>query len=498
MKYLLALFILAFSLVSCHKDLIDETTTTEVSDPEILDNRFVTGKVVDPQGNAISEVTIEVIQEGMVIGTIESENDGTYSTEGVVINSQIPVLLQYAKPDFRNKFREFDLATAVSVEKNITLAGDEKNAEFEEGVLSTPIDSGLVKIYGYALYADGTPASGVQCMSVWEFEQLGGVYIFRKSALDVTDQDGYWEMYVAPEMVINFRAIHGIGFIGFLGTPCFLNFTPDLPLSQAPLSNFSTPFVELGSFSEETEVFLNEDNQLEYKRTMVSGKAKRCDGSPIQAGNLIVEMGSKIFTLILPTTRIEIKNYPFGPNGEFELNIESCDNGSISDWGVSVSAVDTLINWDGKATFEYEEIIDAGDVSLCYDQNYYPGQFEFILDQDTIMVTENFTDLPFSGEGSLFTEAILTDGDFQTSIYISLFNLMEGQNNLTRLEMREAKWNNGFWEVTNTPFNESPAMDAFAHITEIDGNWVSGYLEGQVMTTSGQKNISGNFKVYNK
>lgn len=499
MKYLILILVLALGLVACHKDIIDETTTIDVSGPEIVENRFVAGKVVDPQGNALSEVMIEVIQEGTVVGTIESEQDGNYSTEGIAINIQVPVIIQYAKPDFRNKFREFDLSNAASVEKNITLAGDEKSTDFQEGVLSTPIDSGLVKIFGYARFADGTPASGVQCMSVWEYEQLGGIYVFRKSALDVTDDDGYWEMHVAPDMTINLRAIHGIGFIGFIGSPCFLDFTPELQLAEAPLGDFTPPFVELGSFSEDTQVYLKEDNQLEYKRTTVSGKAKRCDGTPIQAGNLTVDLGSKIFTLVLPASKLVIKDYPFGPDGEFEVNIEACDNGNIDEWGVSVSAIDTLINWDGNATFDFEETIGAGTINLCYDQNFYPGEFEFILDQDTIMVTDNFTDNPISREGRLFAGAIQTDGDFQTSLYLSLFNFMEGQNNLTRLEMREAEWRNGYWEVVDTPFNEeSPAPDALAYVTDIDGKWVTGTVEGQVNTASGKKDIEINFRIYDK
>ncbi len=496
--YLLLLVATTLIFQSCHEDTILTSIDEELENPTVVDGFFITGTITDMFGNPLRDTEVAIYQDGILIGTTYSDDEGSYTTASLDINPTLETILKYEKSDFQEKFRSFSFDQEEEIVKNVTLASEEVNASISESTLSTPLDTSLVLIYGYTRFSNGDPVAGVQCRSVWEFIELtSNFFIFQGTSADISDDDGYWEMYVPKDMSVFFQALFGFGDFG---STCRFDFAPVLPLAPNSLGQLGLPYIDLGQFQGDTEVITNPNVDLDLRNVTVSGKIERCDGSPIEAGSLTISLGQLFFEdLILPSETVKFEDYPFGPNGEFEVSLATCEN-TNTEWGVSVSAHDTIINWNAYQSYNYEEELDIGALNLCWDRNDYPGFIEVIIDQDTIITDNNYNDNVTSGIGTLLTGADKQEGEVRTSFFIAMEDIQVGENILTRLEMWHSQQEDseGPFTVFDKPFNERPAMDAFAEITSIEDQWVEGYVDGKVNTTTGQKDIKVNFRIYDK
>jgi len=477
----------------CHKDVINESTKEETINPINLNYQYIEGQVTDDLGNPINSAVIEVLQDHELIGTTVSESNGSYSTRNIIVKPNRPIVLKYAKDQYEFKYREFENYEEDIIKKNVTLAN---TAEIQSlsNEKSSPLDTSLVKIYGYAAYANGNPASGVSCRAIWDYQDIiTGVINVIEHSDDLTDIDGYWEMYVAKDTMINLRAFDwGNEIISF----CQFDFNPDYPNSNNSLGDFSFPYVDIGSYSEDTEVELNQEVEWITKRSTVSGRISLCDGSPIEAGNLKIHLGRKTDDFVFSLKIIEYKDYQFGSNGEFEVTIETCDQDNMApeDWGVGVFAHDTIANWSGIQAFDFEPILNAGETLLCWDQNDYPGELTVNFEGETY-VNSNFVDDARSGQQELRTGATVDFGDQKISFYIAADTDTNGAFRLVWLKMWILEFNDPYWTVVEYPFEEEPPEDAIISITEVDGNWLEGTING---TVADGKPIFMEFRVYNK
>jgi len=52
--------------------------------------------------------------------------------------------------------------------------------------------------------------------------------------------------------------------------------------------------------------------------------------------------------------------------------------------------------------------------------------------------------------------------------------------------------------ITEVIIDEENPVNLKTIITDIDGNWVTGRIEGTINTSSGEQDLSGKFKIYDK
>ncbi len=489
-------FILLFALISvgCHDDIIDGTTTTEQGEFEPDDLGFVTGKVTDAYSNGLSEVEVELYQDGELLGSVMTSSAGDYSTQAIEINRTKPFVLKYLKTAFQDKFRALEIDSGISIEKNVTLGGIEDLIQ-DDTVLGSPLDSNLVKLYGHARLSDGTPVAGVSCRAIWDYEVFApGFFGFTQASVDITDIDGYWEIYVARDSVIVFNARYNLN-PGTLNN-CSYSFNP---VTGQPNNDFgSLNYVNIGPFDSDTAVILDEDVELNLIRSTISGIATHCDGTPAVAGHLTARLGPVLGPLLLGFGRTELENYSFGSNGEYEITVETCRDPQVEQWGIQVSIQDTVAYWSGETpVLEYSEMADAGQANLCWDDNEYYGTLGLTLGQADFTF-DNYYDNSSSGSGYLRTGATIAEGDHRTSCYIGVDDIQLGKNDLLWVRLRKGRVEGNINTTYETTIDVENPTNTHMYVESIDGNWVNGYIEGSIETISGVQDIYADFRIYDK
>ena len=495
-KYILILFATLF-LASCGEDIIEQSETTEVIKTDV--DSYVTGKVTDVNGNPIADVQIQLIQNREIIGEITSDSDGSYSTLGEIVDLSEDLILAYTKESYSQKFRTYDdLSSNDVIEKDVTMGQfDSSSTDSLYNLLFGPLDSTFVKIYGYAKYADGSPAEGVSSRAVWDFTDFGGLTLIRQFGDDYSDSDGYWEIYVAKDKEVFLQSLLTIGEDGLIFGVCQFNMNPDFP----PTSNaLGDRFVDLGSLSEDTEIFLSEEHQVSYISSTISGIALDCNGSPITAGNVAALFAfGTVENPAIPVAVTSLDDYTFGPNGEFEITLTTCEK----DFGFGLIAeviiTDTISNFSGRKAALLEENIDMGSVQLCENLNDFPDEMTLNFDSETIAFDSGDDNIS-SGQGTFWTGFSFVENDILTSFFLGMEDFSLGNNDVAWLRMwkSEQENNEGPWTVFDKPFDEEPPQNVIATITDITDNWVTGSLSGTVETDTGPKPISANFRIYDK
>ncbi len=504
MKKYFVFFIALMLFSSCQEDIIESQVNEEISDPIVVDNTSLSGRVLDTNGDVIADAAVELYQDGESIGQVFSDSQGEYNTSSITVDPFKSVVVKYQKEEYLEKYRSLTIEPEQSIKKDVILGTESlaDGVDAEESALSNALDTNLIKIYGYARFANGDPAVGAECRAIWDFESPIPNFVFiTRLARDYTDQDGYFELYVPKDSVLYFRSKTALNDNTF--NACEFYFNPDNPVADNILGEVWN-HVDLGIITEDTMLELDDTNVINSIMTTVSGVAKYCDGSPVTQANI----GGAILALsIIPVEGLSIKDYQFGADGSFQFDIigECIDNRymDLNSLDVIVAITDTVIGFTGDATIPFDEIANVGEVLLCTDQNDYDDEFELDFDGNVIDFEQGW-DYSNSGVGNLRTEFSDTENDIKTIVKFTIEDVKLGENPVSYIQMRKGQVDGNTTRIIETTFEEEPASGLVANVTSIEplagraGSWVTGELNGQVLTSRGMKNLSATFRIFDK
>lgn len=484
-------------MISCHKDKIINETTIDRDPPVSIGPVEIEGKVQNIDGVKLSNVLINAFQDGQLRGFVRSDNNGYYTTKFISLDPLIPITLEYVYDKLSIKYRRLlvkpnEKTTVNSVLGNIP----QDSVTLDEGGLSSPSDTNLIKIWGFTKLADGTPVRGVQCNAVWDFFRTpNGRLLGRKSIQDYSGEDGYFELLVPKNKTIYFNTFY-LKYPNAIFGQCNINFQYIQPNELADWQ-----YNNIGNFTSDTRIILRDDIELDLITANIKGKAIRCDGTPAFKGSLYVTLGQILGPspnhLILGPS-ITDSNYFFGPNGEFEIYIEACKTAGL-EYGVFIRIYEDDFEGQLKTT-DLNQIGNLPPISLCTDWSDKPDDFSMSLGSDPVKIYQKGGDNATSGINDLFTSFSNTIGDEEETVYFAVKNISVGINSVERLEMwksRRVPHLPNVWEVYEKPFIAKPE-DLLLTIEKIEIPYVFGTIEGSVNTISGVKHISINFKIYNK
>jgi len=496
MKYIYTLLSVILIFSACNKDSVLINKKVDISPPEVIDGAVVKGMISSNSGEILEGVSIEIYQNDQKIGKVYSDDKGNYSTQSVTIKPDSPVTLKYDKENFEKKYRRYDFEENIIQKKDLIMGikSDSSNVNKEEFDLVNPTDTNLIKLYGYAKLADGTPVAGVNCSAVWKYHISGGKYSalwVRKHISDFTDEDGYFEVLVPKREIVHFIA-YKTRYPGRLIGSCGVSFSDENPTGK--LSDWH--YMEIGSFTEDFEVDLRNDIVFETLRTTVIGKVVRCDGTPVMIGDLRVSL---IYDSWFTLTSEVIKNYSFGQNGEFEVYLETCPfPNKTENYYVKVSVIDSSVNFSGFEQVDFNENIDFGEVKLCVDNRDFPDEFELTIESVTRIYPEG-GDYTQSGLDKLQTGFYYKDGNYREDVYLATDIVELGVVPIRRFKMCKGikRDNENVVDIYETTFDAKPE-DVTMTITKIEDHYVYGNIVGNVETPRGRKPVSATFKIYNK
>ena len=490
------LLLLLLTLGSCHKDSIYSEMDEEVSPPILVEATYIVGEVKNTNGQAIAGAHISVYQNEKKIGELFSDQNGKYSTANLPIDPSYEVTLEFQKEAYDTKYRRIVAMPKDKVEINATMGIKQApdGSEYKSEVLLNPSDTNYVKLWGYAKLQDGTPIKGVYCTVVWKYTIIGDKYFwFQGSARDYSDENGYFELLVPKDSTMHFRTSY-TRYPKNILAQCPVQFQNlDHPSAGLPPTY---GFNDLGKLYADTEVVLRNDIVFETIGTRVIGIASRCDGSPVQHGIIngyLMHMG------LFPVAINFDSNYVFGPNGEFELLLETCNNDQYTNLAVNIIIEDTDAKFKGRITnTNFQAQMDVGSFTLCEDLKDYPDKFEVKLGDDPLRVYEVGGDSPSSGVNNLVIGFNKNDGTYGEDIFLLVDNIDLGVIPIKRLELwKDKKIGDKLWEVYETTFDAKPE-DVVLTITKMEGKYVYGNVNGVVNTPQGPKELMIDFEIYNK
>jgi hypothetical protein len=495
MKYYLLPIILFTLFLSCHKDSIEYEVKEEISAPEVIEYPVYSGKLLSENGEVITDVKIDVFQDDKKMGTIYTDEEGFYSTHEIQIQVDKEVTFRYIKESYSEKYRRYENDKVINIEKELILG---PTASEDDGVMpmENPSDTNFIRLYGYVLLKDGTPVSGARCHAVWAYWKLGQNGLWCKaSVMDYSDSDGYFELLVPKSKVIHLEI--------------FKSRYPD----QYPQCNtwFLAPsgelekwhYKEVGSFEEDTYIELIDNIEFNTINSHASGKALRCDGQPVHYGSIRFGIIANE-RFYLATNYVE--EYYFGPNGEYDISIETCEIENFDLDSVWILIEDYDVNFQSdRIKKKYEEEVQFEDLKLCIDNNDYPDVFHLELGTSQIIDFEYGGDYGSSDQSSInagfHRKTTYSNGEiYKISLYLEIDSLDLGELPIKKLKMFYSKSEVGsnIYEVYETAFDLSYPDEVICTISKIEGSYVFGMLKGEVETPQGIKQLTANFEIYNK
>lgn len=495
MRLYIVILLCTFTIISCHDDNIQEVITEETSDPINSASAFITGTTNTIDGSLLANVQVEVYQDEELRGSTQSDLNGIYSTATIALDPEKKVTISYFKEEFDTKFRRFELIEGQEIEKNVSLGRSMEvdSLIIDPSDLNSSLDTNNIILSGYAILANGIPVEGVLCRAIWDYTITGGHHFtITGSSQDYTDSDGYYEVSVPKNEGIRFNAFH-TRYPEVSSNRCTVNFTPDFEIAPDPLSQ-SQSMIYYDGFQADTEIVLRENVVFETLKIAISGKVLSCDGAPLQSGSIRLTVNQILSNFIVGTT---IDEYDFGPNGEFEINLETCDFEGDNDLHVYVYVENEDGLSSGEKEFDFSENADIGDVQLCYDLTIYPAELDLTYN-NTNVVFEGGSDWVPSGFNTLKTGFTLAEGDHRTSCYWAAENIELGQNPLLWFKLRKGIANGNITETYETTIDEDEPQDLIMNITEIDGNWKEGTITGTVNSIYGIIPVNASFRIWDK
>ena len=495
LQYLLILTI----FFGCTKDKI----VTEVDDknepPTEVGIVKISGTIKNTNGIIVPNVKISVHQNGKKIGEILSDFRGNYSTESLPINPNLDVTLEYQKQGSNVIYKRFDGDNKLIKIYNPLLGSEKSDSSLTNAnyALVNPSDTNLVKIWGYTKLANGTPVRGVECTAAWELKNYSNRLLWPKAASFMSsDEQGYFELLVPKNKKIYFKTFY-LKYPDSWNGQCAIEFQHILPNVYDQWS-----FNDLGEFQNDTQINLRTDINIDLITLTVRGKALRCDGSPVQNGQLngfiMIPFGPPGY--FIPVNNIIDSNYTFGPNGEFEFYIEACrEQGKV----YGLAAIVKENNFEGRVSVDNLNNPDnIGVANLCDDYNDYPDDFTLKLGDEPVKNYLLGGDYPVdqtaNPKQNLVTSFAIVNGDYYEYVYFSVMNFSLGIQKINGLQMEKGrKTGKNIVEIYETTFKANP-NDLVLNITKIEDPYVSGTINGSVVTPSGSKSIDISFRIYNK
>jgi hypothetical protein len=480
-------------LVGCNKDKIVTDIDEQIDPPIEIGLIDIKGVIKSTNGVLLPDVIVSVHQNGKKIGSILSDQRGTYSTKSLPIDPLIPVTLEYQKQGLIVTYKRFDADNLPTKIYNPLLGkiGNDISVSFENLVLSSPSDTNLIKIWGYTKLANGTPVRGVQCYAGWEYRLYNPNFLGMKTGVSTyTNDDGYFELLVPKNKLIYLSTFYQKYPDAFL-MECQLAFQN---LDENPLKKFG--FNEIGPFNDDTEVLIRKDINVDIIMLNIKGRALRCDGSPVKNGYLEGYIYSYQGAISIGYRSYIDSNYIFGTNGEFQFYIEACKQPG-KEYGIGAVVKENYFEGQIQVpNIDHPE--DLGEAKLCKDNTDYPDEFSLKLGNDPVINYLNGGDFPLSGKENIQAGFHNYNGNLEESVYLTIKNIAIGIQPITSMEMwRSKKISEGLYEVYEKPFIAQPS-DVVLTITKIEDPYVSGTISGMVNTTQGAKNLEVIFKIYNK
>ncbi len=486
-------------LFGCTKDKI----VTEVDDknepPTEVGIVKISGTIKNTNGIIVPNVKISVHQNGKKIGEVLSDFKGKYNTESLPINPNLDVTLEYQKQGSNVIYKRFDGDNKLIKIYNPLLGSEKSDSSLTNAnyALVNPSDTNLVKIWGYTKLANGTPVRGVECTAALElFNHNNSLLWIKSGTFFNSDELGYFELLVPKNQKIYFKTFY-LKYPNSSAGSCRIEFQN---ITSNEYEHWS--FNDVGAFQEDTQINLRTDINIDLITLTVKGMAIRCDGSPVKKGILIGAITSG-FLPLFPFSSINTiidSNYTFGPNGEFEFYIEACRKQGI-EYGVAATIREN--NYEGRISIENLNNPDnIGVAKLCDDYNDYPDDFTLKLGDEPV---KNYllggdypVDLTANPKLNLVTSFVIINGDHYEYVYFSVMNIGLGIQKINGLQMRKGRLKSGnVVEIYETTFKANPD-DLVLNITKIEDPYVSGTINGTVVTPDGPKSIDISFRIYNK
>ncbi len=160
-------------------------------------------------------------------------------------------------------------------------------------------------------------------------------------------------------------------------------------------------------------------------------------------------------------------------------------------------------NFEGRVSVDNLNNPDnIGVANLCDDYNDYPDDFTLKLGDEPV---KNYllggdypVDLTANPKLNLVTSFVIINGDHYEYVYFSVMNIGLGIQKINGLQMRKGRLKSGnVVEIYETTFKANPD-DLVLNITKIEDPYVSGTINGTVVTPDGPKSIDISFRIYNK
>lgn len=481
---------------SCLKDEIYSESVIENSPPIKKNPIEVSGIVKNQDGKTVSSASVKFFQNGKLVGETLTDINGAYNADKIPLNPDLEITIEYKKQDFDFKYRRINPDVNKALSLNVILGKYESNNEIQisSKELLNPTDTNLIRIFGHVKLMNGTPIKGVKCLAVWAYTKYSSnIWAIDESSTDFSDESGYFEILVPKNKTLHLS-------MKYLRYP--KNIFAQCPVQFQILNNPSndlpsgSSFNNIGELSSDHQVITRNDVEFETIFTTLRGRALRCDGSPVRKG--ILMGGITIFNTFPVAFNVD-SNYVFGPNGEFEIYIETCENDQYQDIGSVIQIQDTEATLRGSQNINsISNETNIGEILLCEDLKDYYDKLELKLGSSDLKQYLNGGDNPSSGKFNIRSSFNVHDGTLGEDIFLIFENYSIGIVPITRLEMwKSRKKTNDIWEVYETTFEATP-NDVVLTITKIEPPYVYGNVSGTVVTPQGVKSIHIDFEIYDK
>lgn len=470
---LLLAFVILFS--ACRKEeVILEDPTVSTSPPIIVEGAIFTGKVIDFDGNPVA-TKIDVYQNETLLGTISSDEDGSYNSSYLPIGIDQEVTFAIENELYANKYKRTKAQQELHENKDIRLIPKEESFA-PDNPLFNPGSAELVKIYGNFADRYGKIIQNADVVALYEVSLPGAEPRIFYGLFDKTDENGFFEFLVPNDQEIYFYSTpERTGNISF----CWTN------INKENAFDIISPLVgldHLGILTEDTEVLEKEDLSLTEFEYIVHGDLLDCDGIPVTAGEVSLEVN---YISNGDPVRLFLTTEEFDENGAYWFDFAACSDlvdikitGQTAD-GASVSLSLNDIPEGGihlaplKACGE-STLFLRSTMELAIGDNHFFEEIVFI--HDSIEPSFNFS---------------VTGSNTETGfVLLDIQDIKEGDNPVRRFVV-------DYIDQNPEPFAfNAPTNELIAKVSSIENGEITGSIIGEVETNGlGIQTINAKFVI---
>ncbi len=276
MKNIFLLLAFAFFVfTSCQKedefDKIEIETITE--EPQEI-NPEITFKAVDKNGVPISDVNLQIFEEGTQTLELLTDNSGTVTTEIALESLDKRLLLRGEKTIYEDNILRIEPEQIAAGFVEITLTSTEESTPITGANVASLLRTDVVLVRGRVTDAVGNP--GGFLVYIYELDAIlnNDTTLFQNYVF--LDQQGFYEMLVPVdvELALSIFEIDGCATTQFKTINA-----EDIPLPEGYFAE------SIGSFSEDTTLPTNTNASQSNGATLeltFTGSVVDCDGIPVE------------------------------------------------------------------------------------------------------------------------------------------------------------------------------------------------------------------------